>query len=136
VVRIHAGEPTPFTSNTLQGKLSALYESLVQFGVGWLPDRHTSSGGTHPIVGFTNSKYLLAERPRSRIATVPYVRQVGRRAKKSRVRASARNTVEAILSALIATDKKKQVDGPTIEECVQKYLAFHRTNLAQNLWAI
>jgi hypothetical protein len=31
-------------------------------------------------------------------------------------------TAEAILAALISTDKKKQVDGPRIEECIQKYL--------------
>ena len=29
-------------------------------------------------------------------------------------------TAEAILAALTVTDKKKEADGPTIEECIQK----------------
>jgi len=40
-------------------------------------------------------------------------------------------TAEAILAALISTDKKKQVDGPTIDECIQKYLASHKHELRE-----
>lgn len=40
-------------------------------------------------------------------------------------------TAEAILAALISGDKKKQADGPTIEECNQKYLASHKHELSE-----
>lgn len=43
-------------------------------------------------------------------------------------------TAEAILAALISTDKKKQADGPTIEECVQKYLASHKHELREKTY--
>ena len=42
-------------------------------------------------------------------------------------------TAEAILAALVSTDNKKHVDGPTIEDCVQKYLAPTNTNWARRL---
>ena len=40
-------------------------------------------------------------------------------------------TAEAILAALISRDKKKQADGPTIEECIQKYVACHKHELGE-----
>lgn len=43
-------------------------------------------------------------------------------------------TAEAILAALIVTDKKKQADGPTIEECIQKYLASHKHELGEKTY--
>jgi hypothetical protein len=43
-------------------------------------------------------------------------------------------TAEAILAALIVTDKKKLADGPTIEECVRKYLASHKHELGEKTY--
>jgi hypothetical protein len=43
-------------------------------------------------------------------------------------------TAEAVLAALISTDKKKQADGPTIEECIQKYLASHKHELREKTY--
>jgi len=43
-------------------------------------------------------------------------------------------TAEGILAALITTDKKKQADGPTIEECIQKYLASHKHELGEKTY--
>jgi hypothetical protein len=43
-------------------------------------------------------------------------------------------TAEAILAALIVTDKKKQADGPTIEACIQKYLASHKHELGEKTY--
>jgi hypothetical protein len=40
-------------------------------------------------------------------------------------------TAEAILATLIFTDKKKQADGPTIEECNQKCLLSHKHELRE-----
>ena len=43
-------------------------------------------------------------------------------------------TAKAILAALISTDKKKQTDGPIIEECIQKYLASHKHQLREKTY--
>ena len=43
-------------------------------------------------------------------------------------------TAKAILAALISTDKKKQTDGPIIEECIQKYLASHKHELREKTY--
>jgi site-specific recombinase XerD len=43
-------------------------------------------------------------------------------------------TAEAILAALISTDKNNQADGPTIEECIQKYLASHKHELREKTY--
>lgn len=40
-------------------------------------------------------------------------------------------TAEAILAALISTQTRKQIDGPAIEECIQKYLASHKHELGE-----
>ena len=41
-------------------------------------------------------------------------------------------TAEAILAALISTEKKKQGgDGPMIEECILNYLASHKHELCE-----
>jgi len=44
-------------------------------------------------------------------------------------------TAEAILGTLVVTDKKRQAEGPTIEECVQKYLASHKHELSEKTYA-
>jgi hypothetical protein len=43
-------------------------------------------------------------------------------------------TAEAILAALISHDKKKHADGPTIEECIHKYLASHKHELGDKTY--
>ena len=43
-------------------------------------------------------------------------------------------TAEAILAALISTDKKKQTDGPSLEECIQKYLASYKSELGEKTY--
>ena len=40
-------------------------------------------------------------------------------------------TGEAILAALLSTDKKKHADGPTIDECIEKYLASQKHELGE-----
>lgn len=40
-------------------------------------------------------------------------------------------TAEAILAALISTHKKQQIVGPTVEECIEKYLASHKHELCE-----
>jgi integrase len=40
-------------------------------------------------------------------------------------------TAEAILAALISTQTRKQIEGPAIEECIQKYLASHKHELGE-----
>jgi integrase/recombinase XerD len=44
------------------------------------------------------------------------------------------NTAEAILAALISTDKKKQAEGPMIADCVQKFLASHKHDLGEKTY--
>jgi hypothetical protein len=41
-------------------------------------------------------------------------------------------TAEAILATLLSTDKKRQAETPTIEECIQKYLASHKHELGES----
>ena len=43
-------------------------------------------------------------------------------------------TAEAILAALISTDKKQQSAGPTIQECIHKYLASHKHELGDKTY--
>ena len=43
-------------------------------------------------------------------------------------------TADAILAALISTDKKKQADGPSIEECIEKYLASYKSELGEKTY--
>jgi integrase/recombinase XerD len=43
-------------------------------------------------------------------------------------------TAEAILAALISIDKKQQSAGPTIEECIHKYLASHKHELGDKTY--
>jgi site-specific recombinase XerD len=43
-------------------------------------------------------------------------------------------TAEAILAALLSTDNKKQADGPTIGECIEKYLASQEHELGEKTY--
>jgi len=118
--------------------IEPVYESLVQFerhasseSAPYLFRRHSPDCRVHKLKLPTRRKaaFMDCDCPiwaAGRTATGEIPRQsTGTRDLK---------TAEAILAALISTDKKKQVEGPTIEECIQRYLASHKHELREKTY--
>ena len=114
-----------------------MYEPLVQFRASCPPpDPPICFGGTHPIAGSTSSKYPLGGS--AFIDCDCPIWAAGRTATGEIPRQSTGNrdlkTAEGILAALISSDKKKQADGPTLEDCIKKYLASHKHELGEKTY--